>query len=745
MAQNSLYYHLKPYLPWRLRMAMRRMVARSRRKSHRSVWPINEAAGPKPEGWPGWPKNRNFALVLTHDVEGVRGLANCRPLMELEKELGFRSSFNFIPEGDYAVPRELREELAAEGFEVGIHDLRHDGKLYWSREEFSDNAKQINRYLTQWGAAGFRSGFMHHNLNWLLDLDIQYDMSTFDTDPFEPQPDGVNTVFPFWVGGPNGNGYVELPYTLPQDFTLFAVLRERGPGIWKTKLDWLAAHGGMALLNVHPDYVDFGEQSRNGSTYPVDWYREFLEYIAGKYHGLIWNALPREVAAWYRSTPACARVTNGATHPAAGPEAHVQNPPGAEGGRLTDLVQGLNGKAIGAHLAKRPAPRRVCMISHSIYESDNRVMRYANALSERGDVVDVVALKRETTQSRAETINGVRVHRLLTRSRKQQSGKFSYLLPLIKFFLLSSAWLSWKHVRHRYDTVHVHNVPDFLVFAAWLPKLTGARIILDIHDLVPEFYASKFRTRRETATVKLLERLERRSAGFANHVIVSNHLWHKVFIARSAPAQKCSVLVNQVDPKVFYLRPRTRTDGRLIVIFPGGLQWHQGLDIAIRAFVRVAVELPQAEFHIYGEGNMKEEWIALTQKLNLTDKVRFFGALPVTRIAEAMANADVGVVPKRADSFGNEAYSTKITEFMALGIPVVVSSTKIDRHYFNDSIVRFFESGNQDALAEALVAILRDGEKRRSMTALATEHIRVNNWEIGKLDYYKLVDELCHE
>src|SRR5262249_41363433 len=127
------------------------------------------------------------------------GLAKCRQLMELEMKLGFRSSFNFVPEGDYQVPRVLIDELKANGFEVGVHDLHHDGKLYHSRKQFVQDSALINHYLNDWGAVGFRSGFMLHNLHWLHDLDIAYDASTFDTDPFEPQPDGVSTIFPFWV------------------------------------------------------------------------------------------------------------------------------------------------------------------------------------------------------------------------------------------------------------------------------------------------------------------------------------------------------------------------------------------------------------------------------------------------------------------------------------------------------------------------------------------------------------------
>src|SRR5579859_4483237 len=250
MISNRLYYRVKPYVPWRLRMGVRQILAQRQRRLASATWPINESAGGVPADWPGWPQGKKFALILTHDVEGNIGLNKCRQMMELERSLGFRSSFNFIPEGEYRVGSELREEMLRHGFEVGVHDLRHDGKLYWWREDFSENARSINHYLQDWGACGFRSGFMLHDRDCLNGLDIQYDASTFDTDPFEPQPDGVNTIFPFWKQGRNGGGYVELPYTMPQDSTLFLLFGEQNPDIWLRKLNWVAGHGGMAMVVV---------------------------------------------------------------------------------------------------------------------------------------------------------------------------------------------------------------------------------------------------------------------------------------------------------------------------------------------------------------------------------------------------------------------------------------------------------------------------------------------------------------
>jgi peptidoglycan/xylan/chitin deacetylase (PgdA/CDA1 family) len=301
-------------------------------------WPINLSIGNPPDAWPGWPGGKKFALVLTHDVESKLGLDNCHLLAALERSLGFRSSFNFIPEGSYHTPETLRHGLVEDGFEVGVHDWRHDGKLYRSYNEFQIAAKRINVYIKEWGASGFRSGFMHHNLGWLHALDISYDMSTFDTDPFEPQPDGVDTIFPFWVPAPSSgistahslkatprhppletshssSGYVELPYTLPQDSTLFLLLQHTDNAIWKRKMDWIAREGGMALLNVHPDYINFDNAPTTGE-YPVRYYSDFLRHILDAYGNDVWFALPSEMAAFVRAWKAMSQ--NGTNPGAAG-------------------------------------------------------------------------------------------------------------------------------------------------------------------------------------------------------------------------------------------------------------------------------------------------------------------------------------------------------------------------------------------------------------------------------------------
>lgn len=299
---SRVFYTLKPMIPRRVQIFLRRYFVRKKLPKVAATWPIDPASAGPPHGWTGWPDGKKFALLLTHDVDTAKGQDRCRDLMKLEIQAGFRSSFNFVPER-YQVSSELRHQLSDNGFEVGVHGLNHDGKLYSDLKTFKNRADRINSFIKAWQAVGFRSPSMHHNFEWLHLLDIEYDASAFDTDPFEPQSDGVGTIFPFIVKDTkSGKSYVELPYTLPQDFTLFVLMKEKNIDIWKRKLDWIAEQGGIALVNSHPDYMSF-----NGcltkDEYQANYYRAFLEYVKEKYEGKYWHLLPRDMARHWKIHP----------------------------------------------------------------------------------------------------------------------------------------------------------------------------------------------------------------------------------------------------------------------------------------------------------------------------------------------------------------------------------------------------------------------------------------------------------
>jgi predicted ATP-grasp superfamily ATP-dependent carboligase/glycosyltransferase involved in cell wall biosynthesis len=384
---------------------------------------------------------------------------------------------------------------------------------------------------------------------------------------------------------------------------------------------------------------------------------------------------------------------------------------------------------------------QVCMITHSVYEEDSRVLRYAQSLVQRGDSVEVFSLRWRPDLPKDEVVGGVKVHRIQDRFRKNAVSKTGSLLPVLRFFLLAACKVTRRHWRQRYDIVHVHNIPDFLVFAALYPKLGGAKIILDVHDMVPELFATKFNASPDSLWIRALKFMEKLSGWFADHVILSNHLWLEKYTSRTAPKSKCSVFINNVDRTIFQPAQRVRRD-KPVIIFPGGLQSHQGVDIAIRAFAKLQQRMPHAEFHIYGDGPMKQPWSALAKELGVDGSVIFHEPLRLRKIAEVMSQADLGVVPKRADTFGNEAFSTKILEFMAVGVPVVASSTRIDRYYFDDSLVRFFPSGDAVAMADAMYEVLSNRDLQAQLVSRASEHAARNDWQSLKAEYLNLIDSL---
>ena len=385
------------------------------------------------------------------------------------------------------------------------------------------------------------------------------------------------------------------------------------------------------------------------------------------------------------------------------------------------------------------------MLAYAFYESDTRILQYAAALAKRGDTVDVIALRRDGNLPEFEVLHRVNVYRIQPRTVNEK-GLFTYARRILGFLLRSTLFLRRQHRRHPYDLVHVHNVPDFLVFSALFPKTNGVPVILDIHDLLPEFYASKFKVNHDSFLFKVLTFVERCSAAFATHVIVANHLWRDRFVARSSRSAKCSVIRNHPDLDIFVAQSRQerQKNDKFLLTYPGTLNWHQGLDVAIGAFASIADRIPEAEFHIYGEGPAKPSLIDLANKLGMQNRVFFHDFLPSREIARVMATTDLAIEPKRATSaFGNEALSTKILEFMALGVPVIASKTKIHAYYYDDSIIQYYENDDETELARQILRLRNDPRLGKRLVANAKKYAQENNWDARQHEYLQLVDSLA--
>ena len=381
------------------------------------------------------------------------------------------------------------------------------------------------------------------------------------------------------------------------------------------------------------------------------------------------------------------------------------------------------------------------MLAYTFYENDNRVMRYAEALQKRGDAVDVISL-RKPGQGRAAVVRGVNVYRIQKRRFDEKKGKLAYLYRLSRFLFRSGVVVSFRHFFKRYNIIHVHSVPDFEVFAALIPRIFGARIILDIHDIVPEFYSSKFAGKTDSSIFRLLVFIEKLSIMFSHHVIIANHIWHKRLVKRSVNEGKCSVIMNYPDPTLFYERERTNRHDKFILLYPGTISHHQGLDIALQAMVTLKSNYPDLEFHVYGDGPDRKNLERMVDEFQMEEVFFIHDIVPIEEVAGIMSSADVGVIPKRGDTFSGEAFSTKSLEFMSLGIPVLMSSTTIDRYYFDKSTVEFFEVGNADDLARKIVGLIQDEAKRNELSMNGRKLAALYSWEKRKNEYFQIIDRL---
>lgn len=303
IAQRA-YYGLKPLLPRPLQLALRRLYAQRQAQRKFPQWPIepllvqhlhaelrDELRRSGATRLPivnFWPQGHRFAAILTHDVEGSAGIRNIPKILETERRHGMVSSWNFVARW-YPIPDGTFEQIRAAGCEIGLHGIRHDGKLFADRPSFDANLPLVHRYLEQWGAVGFRSPATHRNADWMAELGCLYDSSFPDTDPFEPYAGGCCSIFPFLI-----DDLVELPITLVQDHTAWEILRRDALELWTQKTDWIARNHGLVNIIIHPDYVVDPDRLA-----VYDQFLAFLRERLDRDDG--WHALPRDVAQWWRT------------------------------------------------------------------------------------------------------------------------------------------------------------------------------------------------------------------------------------------------------------------------------------------------------------------------------------------------------------------------------------------------------------------------------------------------------------
>ncbi len=394
---------------------------------------------------------------------------------------------------------------------------------------------------------------------------------------------------------------------------------------------------------------------------------------------------------------------------------------------------------------KENVSKRHCMVVYARYPlGETRVQREAEALLQHGYQVDVIC-NRFSSEAVQDEHRGVRIYRPIHLTQGGSTGIVRQFFNYLLFFMAAGFKLTQLHRRQRYNSVQVHNLPDFLVFCALFLKLQGVPVILDLHDLMPEFFTGRFGYSPTSLPARLVRLQERLSCKFADHVITVSKHWRQALIERGVPADKCSVVMNVADHHIFYPEASEGPveNSGLRMIYHGTVVYRYGLDLAIQAVDQVREEIPGVHLTILGVGNHVPALKQMIQERNLEQHVNLRNELrPAEELPEIIQQAHVGIVPYRDDVFTDGLLPTKLMEYAALGLPSIAARTTAIEANFGGTMVEFFKPGDIEDLVRCIRELYHNPER---MTALKQGSQSFNaryNWPKISAEYAALVERL---
>lgn len=390
---------------------------------------------------------------------------------------------------------------------------------------------------------------------------------------------------------------------------------------------------------------------------------------------------------------------------------------------------------------------RVCVIVNQIYYTDARVMSYANMLARAGAEVDVIAAKHSKRNDPNQHPN-IKVYSTpIARNYRDGLGYMTNYITSTFFLVLYAFFLYFKR---RYQIIHVNNMPDTLILAALIPRLFGAKVILDIHDPMPNVFMSKYGMGEDHPVVRMFIMQEKFSASLSHEVITANPMFKDLLFERGTPKEKILVINNIPNRNLFNrqnvkVEPRGTSD-KFTLIFPGTIAPRYGLDNAIQALPRLAKEIPNLELKIIGKHSQHaEELIALASRLNVTEYVNFVPFMPTDQIPSEIAKADVGVYTALPDPHMSIAMPGKVLEFATMGIPVVASRVPILEAFFDDTSILFFTPGNIDEFCDHVLKLYHSPSLRKNLVENADKMFTNKySWKEEFDQYLALVHKLAH-
>ena len=391
--------------------------------------------------------------------------------------------------------------------------------------------------------------------------------------------------------------------------------------------------------------------------------------------------------------------------------------------------------------------KSICILLQSHYETDIRARRKAEALLAAGYSVDVFALRSSYSKGADYTVDGVNLYTV--ELGKKRGSLLRYLYEYLYFFF----WAAFKLVRmmgkRRYAIIDTNNLPDFLVFAAAWGRWRGAKVVLDMHEITPEFYISKYKMKPGSLMIRLLEIVEQWSLRYADAVININHPIEDVLVERGMAREKSTIIMNSVDEEFFSnaaksnAAPPVKSDATFVMMYHGTVTHIYGLDIAVDAFSKVHDKMPGAELWIVGTGTEKDRLAEQVKQLGLEGKVKLVGRVLPQEIPQWLKRCDMGVLATRQDVFLDLSFSSKLSEYIIMGKAVISSRLKTINRYFSDKALAFFEPNNPEELARQMLAMYQNPARRAELAEEARKEFAPIRWEVMRDRYLKLMAELC--
>ena len=386
----------------------------------------------------------------------------------------------------------------------------------------------------------------------------------------------------------------------------------------------------------------------------------------------------------------------------------------------------------------------MAMVMFSHYPSDARPRRAVDALVSEGMHVDLICLGDEKAPRR-EVLSDVDILRIPIKRRR--GGKLAYAYQYSAFILISSLIFALRSLTRGYDLAYVHNMPDILVLSVLIPKAFGAKVILDLHDPMPELMTTIFNLDENSRSVRLLSRIEKWSMARANAVLTVNIACKRIFSSRSCSPEKIGVVMNAPDGEIFPFRePQAQVsvsrdrNKRFVIMYHGSLVERNGLDLAVEALARVRETIPTAELRVYGPNSpFLERVMEMARAKGLQEAVRYFGPRRLEDLVREIEDCDVGVIPNQRNSFTEINTPTRIFEYLALGKPVIAPSTPGIQDYFSKESLVFFESGNAENLAQSIEYVFSHPAEVTEIVRRGQEVYREHNWSKERLQLVGVV------